>query len=89
MCVCPSVCVCVCVCVCVYVCVQNVSREVVFPRIPEVLFEGSEVWAAVEEEELLEIQEVLQTFIYSVFMQRMHHAIMEVNRKITQPPTVT
>jgi uncharacterized RDD family membrane protein YckC len=47
-------------------------------RIPEILFEGSEVWAAIEEEEDLdEIQRVLQTFLFSIFMQRVHHAILE------------
>ena len=44
------------------------------------LFEGSDVWKAIgEEEDIDEIQRVLETFILSVCMQRIHHAIMEVS----------
>ena len=39
------------------------------------------MWAAIEEEEE-EIQRVLQTFLFSVIMQRMHHAIMEVGQNL-------
>ena len=39
------------------------------------------MWTAIEEEEDIdEIQRVLQTFIFSVFIQRVHHAILEVGR---------
>ena len=56
------------VCVCMYV-----------SRIPEILLEGSDVWTTIEQEEdLEEIQRILQTFIFSVIMQRVHHLIMEV-----------
>ena len=49
-------------------------------RIPEVLFEGSDVWAAIEEEEdIEELQKILSVFIFSVVVQRVHHAIMEVS----------
>ena len=48
-------------------------------RIPEILLEGSDVWTTIEQEEdLEEIQRILQTFIFSVIMQRVHHLIMEV-----------
>ena len=39
------------------------------------------MWAAIEEEEDIdEIQRVLQTFIFSIFIQRVHHAILEVGK---------
>ena len=51
-----------------------------YSRIPEVLFEGSDVWAAIEEEEdIEELQKVLSVFIFSVVVQRVHHAVMEVS----------
>ena len=48
-------------------------------RIPEILLEGSDVWATIEEaEDLDEIQNVLQIFVFSVLMQRINHILMEV-----------
>ena len=48
-------------------------------RIPEILLEGSDVWATIDEaEDLEEIQSVLQTFVFSVMMQRINHVLMEV-----------
>lgn len=49
-------------------------------RIPEILLEGSDVWATIDEaEDLEEIQSVLQTFVFSVMMQRINHVLMEVS----------
>ena len=62
------------VCVC-----MSVSDTPFVHRIPEILLEGSDVWTTIEQEEdLEEIQRILQTFIFSVIMQRVHHLIMEV-----------
>jgi hypothetical protein len=48
-------------------------------RIPEILLEGSDVWATIEEAaDLDDIQDILQTFVFSVLMQRINHVLLEV-----------
>lgn len=46
-------------------------------RIPEVVFQGSNVWADLAEEDLLEIKDTLMVFLFSVILQRMLHGFME------------
>jgi hypothetical protein len=47
-------------------------------RIPEILLEGSDVWATIEEAaDLDDIQDILQTFVFSVLMQRINHVLLE------------
>ena len=47
-------------------------------RIPEVIFEGANVWVNLEEEEALDIRETITLFLYSVMLERLLHALMEV-----------
>ena len=44
------------------------------------MFQGSNVWADLAEEDLLEIKDTLMVFLFSVILQRMLHGFMEVRR---------
>ena len=78
------------VCTCVLI---KMKCVILLPlRIPEILLEGSDVWDLIEvEEDVEEIKTVLQTFIFSVLMQKLHHAILAVISSVlfqySLPPT--
>ena len=44
------------------------------------VFQGSNVWVDLADEDLLEIKDTLVVFIFSVLMQRILHGFMEVRR---------
>ena len=69
------------VCTCVLI---KMKCVILLPlRIPEILLEGSDVWDLIEvEEDVEEIKTVLQTFIFSVLMQKLHHAILAVISRV-------
>lgn len=45
---------------------------------PEVIFENSDVWKTIDEEELLEIRRLIMHFLISSVIHRLTHAIFEV-----------
>lgn len=49
-----------------------------FCRVPEIIFESSDVWKNIDEEELLEIRRLLIHFLVSSVIQRLTHALFEV-----------
>ena len=53
-----------------------------FFRIPEIFFEGSDVWKTIDEEELLVIRRLLLHFLVSNVIQRLTHALFEVNETL-------
>lgn len=55
------------------------EQKYYYHRIPEVFFEGSDVWSNIDEEELLVIRRLLLHFLVSNVIQRLTHAIFEVN----------
>ena len=48
-------------------------------RVPEVIFEGADVWGNLEDEEAVDVRDTLALFLYSVFLQRLLHSLMEVS----------
>ncbi len=77
--VCMRVCVFVCMCVCVHVCVRVELLHTLHTfRIPEIVFEGTDLWIDMENEDILDIKETLTIFVFSVLTERLLHSLMEV-----------
>ena len=83
-------CACVCTCVCVggggsSLCRWFTTTSVLYvSRIPELIFEGPELWNKMATDELVLAKDTLLLFVYSTLLQRGAHVILEVCTLVVQ-----